>query len=382
MKIVILTTDNREAHKNYHLPEPYFGTAPEALLQGFEELPEVEVHVISCVRQEMTSPEKIAPNIYYHPLLVPKIGWMTTAYQGCIRATRSKIAEIQPDIVHGQGTEREAAVCAVFSGYPNVLTLHGNIRTIARLNKVPAFSYLWLNAYLEGFLLPRTAGIVCITDYTRQEVSDCNQRTWIVPNAVDRRFYDIDAEADPLPHLYVVGNICLRKNQNALIRALAPVAEKHPFRLIFLGDGGDGDFPYAVEFAELIRQHPFAEWHGFADRPSLREKLSRAAGLILPSLEDNCPMVVLEAMAAGVPVIAANVGGVPDLVQDGVNGQLCDPLNAESMAGAVRRLLEQPEEITAMARTAKEQALVRYSPKRIAERHVEIYREVLSDYRL
>ena len=60
MKIAILTTDNREHFKHYSSNVPYFGSAPEALLQGFAQLKEVEVHVISCTQKPMKSPEKLA----------------------------------------------------------------------------------------------------------------------------------------------------------------------------------------------------------------------------------------------------------------------------------------------------------------------------------
>src|SRR5450432_3383194 len=103
MKIAILTSDNREHFHDYGNPTPAFGTAPEALLHGFATLPEIEIHVISCVRQPVNAPEKIAANIWYHALHVPKIGWLRTAYQGCIRAMRKKLRAIRPDIVHGQG---------------------------------------------------------------------------------------------------------------------------------------------------------------------------------------------------------------------------------------------------------------------------------------
>jgi len=82
---------------------------------------------------------------------------------------------------------------------------------------------------------------------------------------------------------------------------------------------------------------PWCEHHGFVDRTQLKTWLRGATLLALPSLEDNCPMTVLEAAAAGVPVMAANVGGVPDLVADGKTGLLCDPLDAASMGGAVEK---------------------------------------------
>src|SRR5277367_6221873 len=104
MKIAILTTDNREPYREYHKPFPWFGTAPEALLQGFAQLPEAEIHVVSCTQQPLTAPEKIAPNIFFHSLHVPTLGWLRTGYSGCVRAVRRKVREIGPDVVHGQGT--------------------------------------------------------------------------------------------------------------------------------------------------------------------------------------------------------------------------------------------------------------------------------------
>ena len=177
MKIALLTTDNRQPFRQFDRPEPFFGTAPEALLQGFATLPELEVHVVSCIRQPVNSPEKIAPNIFFHSVVVPKIGWMRTLYQGCVRATRKKLREIQPDIVHGQGTELDCGISAAFSGFPNVLTIHGNMRLIAKVNQARPFSFNWMAARLEDFTLPRTDGIVAITHYTRDAVADRSEWT-------------------------------------------------------------------------------------------------------------------------------------------------------------------------------------------------------------
>ena len=90
-------------------------------------------------------------------------------------------------------------------------------------------------------------------------------------------------------------------------------------------------------------------------------------------------MVVLEAMAAGVPVIAAKVGGVPDLVDEGKTGIFCDPNEPESMRGAIARVLTNISAAREMASRAKVRAREKFHPKVIAQRHIEIYREVLSE---
>jgi glycosyltransferase involved in cell wall biosynthesis len=379
MKVAIITTDNREHFKDHGKPVPYFGTAPEALLQGFAQLPEVEVHVVSCTRRPMQSPEKLANNIFFHSLLVSKVGWMRTAYQGCIRASRKKLREIQPDIVHGQGTELDCALDAVFSGFANVSTIHGNMRLIAKVNQVKPFSFIWLAARLEALTIPRSRGVVCITHYTQEAIAPLASRTWVVPNAVDGSFFDVNAEPPPEkpPRLLCVGAVCVRKNQNAFIRALDALAHKRKLELIFLGGTTRGR-AYDDEFLQLVRERPWCSYAGTANREQLKGFLGEASALALPSLEDNCPMVVLEAMAARVPVVAARVGGLPDLVEEGKTGFFCNPLDANSMSGAVDRMLADRAAAFELATRAKEQARARFHPRIIAQRHLDIYREVLT----
>jgi glycosyltransferase involved in cell wall biosynthesis len=379
MKIALLTTDSREHFHDYTCTLPSFATAPEALLQGFAAMPEIEVHVISCAQQPMHSAEQIAENISYHGLHVPKIGWLRTGYQGCIRAVRKKLKEIRPDIVHGQGTERDCAISAVFSGHPNVITIHGNMRLIAQLNRARPFSFEWLAARLESFTVPRANGVVCITHYTRNAVADLAKKTWVVPNAVDAGFFEVRPGINPErpPMILCVGAICPRKNQNALMRALDPLAAKQKFRLIFIGGASRAE-AYGREFFELLVTRPWCEHVGFVDRERLKSRMREAALLALPSLEDNCPMVVLEAMAAGVPVVASKVGGVPDLIEDGQTGLLCDPLDAASMRGAVEKMLNELGLGRRLAADANRRARERFHPTVIARRHLEIYRAVLN----
>jgi glycosyltransferase involved in cell wall biosynthesis len=378
MKIALLTIDDREHQRKYDCEMPFFGTAPAALLDGFSKLANVEVHVVTCTQRPMKSPAKLAENIFFHSLLVPKMGWFRTAYQGCIRAARRKLREIRPDIVHGQGTERDAAISAVFSGFPNVLTLHGNMRLVARINRARPFSYQWLAARLEHFTIPRSDGIICITHYTREAVAALARKTWVLPNAVDASFFEVTRLPSPSVQVLCIATVDGRKNQNALIRAVDTLRPPGNFELVFLG-AASRETAYGREFFELVEGRPWCRYAGFADRQALKQYLATASGLVLPSLEDNCPMSVLEAMAAGVPVAAARVGGVPDLVRHGETGLLFDPLSEESMAAAMAHLVENRD--PSMAVRARAEARTRFHPEIIATRHLEIYREVLSSHR-
>ena len=380
LKIAMVLPDNRDEFRRYADPLPHFGTAPAALLDGFTQLTgECEIHVVNCVQKPVAIPEKIGPNIFYHTEIVPKWGWLRCAYLGCLHSVRRQLRRIQPDIVHGQGTERYGALTAALSGFPNVLTIHGNMRLIAQVNVARPFSFQWLAARLEGYTLPRADGVVCITRYTREAVAGLARLTWVVPNAVNREFFEVNPAPDPElpPVILCVGAVCYRKNQNDFIRALDPFARANKIKLVFLGQTDKSD--YCQEFFELVRARDWCEHQPFASHDQVKALLCSATMSALPTREDNCPMVVLEAMAAGVPVLASNVGGVPDIIEHEKTGLFCDPQRPESFRAGVARLLGEPELGRQLVANAQTEAQRRFHPQVIAQRHLEIYREVIQE---
>ncbi len=266
MKVALLTTDNREDSRNYSAPNPYFGAAPETLLQGFAALPELEVHVISCTQKPMKSPEKLADNIWFHSLYVPKMGWLRTSYQGCIRAVRRKLKVLKPDIVHGQGTERECAISAVFSRFPNVVTIHGNMAELARLFNAPMASFGWLAAQLENATLKRAGGVFCNSEYTESLVQPRAPKTWRVPNAIREPFFSlapiggegrgegVDATSPAGKCIVInVGVISERKRQLELLDVARRLHEQGlQLELQFVGHANPED-PYAAKFLAQIQ---------------------------------------------------------------------------------------------------------------------------------
>jgi len=394
MKIAFLVPDNRENFRQYDLQNPCFGTAPTALLEGFSMLgdhPEApEIHVISCTQKRISAPEKLASNIWFHSLHVPKAGWLRSGYLGCALAVGKKLRQLRPDLVHAQGTERDCAISAVLSPYPKILTIHGNLRLIKKQVGFRPFSAMWLQSYLEGLVVPRFDGVVCITNYTRQAVEAEVPRTWVVPNAVDpsflalgeKRLSHASARLSTLdsrlttPIILCVANVDSRKNQNAFIKALDVLAPSLSFEVRFFGVCPDNE--YGREFQRLVSERSWCHYGGMIGREMLREQFQHADMLALPTHEDNCPMVVLEAMASGVPVMASKVGGVPDLIDGTTTGLFCSPNEPETIRRGVNRLLKDINLARLISETAHKNTMERFHPKVVAQRHLEIYREVLN----
>jgi glycosyltransferase involved in cell wall biosynthesis len=382
MRIAFLTTDNRDANRKYDVTRPWFGQAPTNLLDGFSAMGAgVEIHVVSCTQQRMESPEKLAENIFFHSVHVPKWGWLKSGYLGCIRAVRRKLREIGPDIVHGQGTERDCALSAVFSGYPNLLTLHGNMRAINRKLAAPLLSRVGvfhrLTSVLEALALSRTLGLICLSSYARAEAGSLCPRTWILPNAYPLTHDRIEPLAVQPPELLVPANLIPYKNQLGLMESLDALAAERSFTLVLAGKGADS--AYGREVLAAAARRPWVRYAGMLDDAGMREALGRATAMVLPTLEDNCPMAVIEALAAGVPALASRIGGVPDLIRHGETGLLFDPLNPADMGGAVRRILEDPSLAARLALAGRDYARKSLHPLRIAQEHVDVYRQILGE---
>ena len=380
LKLAFLTTDNREHDNNYSAPVPYFGTAPAALLEGFAALSNLEVHILSCTQHPMSSPKKLSENTWFHSLHVPKIGWLRSGYSGCIFAVRKKLKEIQPDIVHGQGTERDCGISAVLSGYPNVITIHGNMAELARIFYAHFASFHWWAAKLENFTLPRTSGVFCNSRYTRSLVSPRSKKTWLVPNPVRDSFFtpiirnNLPSET---PTLLVVGVICARKRQLELLHLFIQLRQQSTrFQVKFVGSCGADS--YGKAFLSLLNGQEHADWStwlGVLDESSLIQCMDSSRALLHFPQEESFGLVVAESLARGLKLFASNVGGIRDIASGVPDAELFEPEDWAGLSRGLSAWLEKPNLSSAQTQNLMKS---RYHPKTIASRHLEIYREVIA----
>ena len=387
MKLALLTNDNRAMFHQYDKDMPWFGTAPEALIQGFAQESDIEVHVVSCTQRPMTSPAKLADNIHFHSLHVPKIGWMRTGYQGCIRATRRLLRDLQPDIVHGQGAERDCAISAVLSGFPNVVTVHGKMTVIAELGQAKFGSFYWLAARLENFTLPRAGGIICISSYVENLVKRYQVPLWLIPNALQSMFFDFPrvSEKREIPLLINVGVISERKRQCQVLQVLCALrAAGLEFETIFVGSPGTGD-PLCARFQEELAAAQaahggFTHIHRLGDEEFCR-LFDTSSAMVHFSAEESFGLVFAEALARNLHLFASEVGSIRDIAKD-VPGVEIFPLNDwKSLQQALHRWLLTDAFRQPKPPVSPEALVKRYHPAEVARQHLHVYREVLASAR-
>lgn len=385
MKIAVLTTDNRGPFGQLDRPAPWFGMAPEALLAGLAALPEMEIHVLSCIRRPVKSPAQLADNVWFHSLHVPRLGWIRTGYAGCLRAVRRRLQRLQPDLVHGHGSETEGALCAAFSGFPNVVTLLGIMREMARVTRARPGSFFWVSALLESLALRRTAGVLANSRFTEEKVRGRTPRTWVVPNAVREVFFTrprataIAGEATPRrePLLLNIGTVCEYKRQNELLELAEQLhAEGLKFHLQFIGPAPRGG-PYGERFLERSRGRPFISHQAFLPVAELIDRYDGASALVHVSAVESFGLVVAEALARNLKFLGFNSGGVADIVAGVEEADSFADGDWAGLIDALRRWLRAGAPPPAPAAALMRQ---RYHPLVVARQHLEVYREVLGQW--
>jgi glycosyltransferase involved in cell wall biosynthesis len=103
-----------------------------------------------------------------------------------------------------------------------------------------------------------------------------------------------------------------------------------------------------------------------------------ASVFVLPSLSEGSPNVLLEAMAANVPIVATSVGGIPDTIEDGVSGLLTPPRNPAALSSSIARILSEPALGAQLAAEAHRQVSSRFSPEIYRDRLLAVYERQLS----
>ena len=175
-----------------------------------------------------------------------------------------------------------------------------------------------------------------------------------------------------------VGRLVPIKDLETLVRGVALARPRLPgIRLLIAGDGDERPALEArVKELGLDDCVEFLGWRG--DLAALYRRMHVFA---LTSINEGTPVSLIEAMAAGVPVVATSVGGVPDVVEDGVTGLLLPPRQPEAVASAIVATVTQPDRATAMAVRARQSVRDRFDSARLVQETEAMYRQTLFETR-
>lgn len=228
------------------------------------------------------------------------------------------------------------------------------------------------------WLLRRARAVVLLSEASRQALGliDPRLEVLVIPNPVQIPPWQATLCEGP-PTVLFLGMIKEAKGAFDLLRAWPAVREAIPDARLVLGGAGE------VERArQLAREHGFpVDTPGWVLGEEKAGLVRRAWALALPSHWEAMPMAVLEAMAAGVPVVASRVGGIPGVVVDGRTGLLVEPRNVTALGEALARILADGGERRRMGLAARERALECFSAEVVVPRLEALWDSILAGSR-
>ena len=289
-----------------------------------------------------------------------------------IRAVRAE----RPDLVHTHLVHADVygAVAARSLGIPVVSTRHNDDRYL-----------LGPFRYVDRAFARPARRLIAISDAVRRFL----ERAGHDPAKLVTVHYGLDelpsAPSDPTPAAagiaaeaplaLAVGRLIAQKDHATLLRAFARVrAEVSEARLAILGAG-----PLEAETRRLAAELDLGDAVVLPGRTDIRDWLERADVFVHTSRWEGFGIVLLEAMLAGLPVVATRVSAVPEVVADGDTGVLLEPGDVDGLAAALQALLTDRERARALGEAGRRRAREEFSVARMAERTQAVYDDVLSD---
>lgn len=260
-----------------------------------------------------------------------------------------------------------AVLAARLAGLPFSFTLHG-----------PTDFYEPFHWKLDE-KTAQAAFVACISHYARaQGMNFSDPAHWdrleIVRCGVSPDLYAAPPEAraagGPVELLFV-GRLARVKGLLVLFEALRCMESVPPVRVTLIGDGPERALleRAAADLGDRVR------FLGYRSQAEVAEELRRTDAFVLPSFAEGVPVVLMEALAAGVPVIATRVAGMSELVEDGVSGQLVPPGDAESLARAIAGMAElDPTMRARMGRAGRDCVRAEFDITKAAARLEELLR--------
>lgn len=340
---------------------------------------DLDVHVVTLRRDVPARQVRQAEGVTAHYLRpVYRFANVTFHFINKLKLWR-ELAAIQPDVIHAHiaGTYGEVAH---HTGEPYVLTPHG----IRHREPTPGASWFTravrqpLIRHNERQSVRAAKYLTAISPYVMREFgADVRGQVHLIENPTNDLFFEI-ADCTQPGQILFAGYLEERKSVHHVIEALALLRERVPHaHLVLLGQ------PRVAAFGERLRM--LVKQYGLEDRVTfaglvgergVAEALSHCSVLVLPSRQETAPTIIQQAMAAGKPVVATRVGGIPDLVANGRTGLLMDYGDVAALASAIEQILQNPALGKQLGQAGRAEAEKRFRASVVTAQTRELYEQI------
>jgi glycosyltransferase involved in cell wall biosynthesis len=292
---------------------------------------------------------------------------------------RRALRRIQPHVVHAWGNEQGAGLVANRCRIPSLLTIQG-LFTWHR-DYIPMSAHDRVSVWAENRSLSKSLHVTAETKFSVEFIRQRHPHLTLhqIEHAPNWLFHRINRQpASGTIRFLTTGTICNRKGTDLLLMALNELVSELPFHLVVVGEPNE---PFLAPLRETLSQELWRRVEFKADlTPSeVADELRTATLFLFPTRVDNSPNAVKEAVVAGVPVVASDVGGIPDYVMPGLNGVLFKSGDISEFIRAIRQACNHPLFRSGCVASESLKASRAYlSPARMGERFLEIYQAIHS----
>ncbi len=265
---------------------------------------------------------------------------------------------------------------------PLVIKLHTPEGLVYKLNRNQKTIDRLLIEKLEEWWIRRADRIIglseAIVSLTQQHYRINFKNLPIVENPVNINFFKPSVSSNNNNTILYAGRLEFRKGVHVLVRAIPYVLKKFPrVKFIFIGDNC-GMEQYLFDEIKQLGIRESVEFIEQVPQDRLIDYYQRSTVCVVPSLWENHPYTVLEAMACGKPVIASGVGGIPEIVRDKYSGILVCPGSFMSLAEAITRVMGDNALQRTLGDNARKYIEDRYAPSAVIRKNLKVYEELLT----
>lgn len=324
------------------LPRRHPATWQIALLLEYEKRPDLRLHIV-VLRKRLARDFTFTRNgVVFHLLKAASalrplsLFWLDTLL------IRRVCRQVRPDVIHAWGSEQGAALIATRLGYPAVLTVQGLLGWYKQI--VPLVAYERLAERLEQLSLARARVVSAESAFTVEHIRRHFPRAHVehVEHVPNWSFHQVRRrpQTDPI-HFLSLATLGYRKGTDLLLKALNRLSGELEFKLTIICGQSRGYLEtLRPELSEgLWRRIEFK--HGL-NPGQVAGEMETPTLLLLPTRADTGPMAVKEAAVAGLPVVASHIGGTPDYIVPGKNGDLFPTGNLEAFVRAIQAACQHP----------------------------------------
>ena len=306
------------------------------------------------------------------------------ALKGALKALKSENYSF--DVIHSHGNLASLLLSYAKKNIPLVYTVHDNPPYSCQYSSLQeTFIRHTAANFIDSKTWRHADHIIAVSKALKDEIMERkvpNDKISVISNGIGDEFLkesNVKKSSAILQEKYgITGHHCLyvgrlipRKGLDYLLYALKKVSD---VQCAIVGDGPQRE--HLLSLTRTLELQDRVVFTGYVPKEDLKHFYAAADFFVLPSLAEGLPLVVLEALATGTPIIASKVAGIPDIIQEGYNGLIVPPKDVELLAVAIQKLAYTPDIQKKMGAHARQTVNQEFSWKSIAKEVLRVYEKV------